>query len=270
MNLAMTCDKNHNPSYTVTPLFWDALSSVVTNIIPSKILWAFRKNIKKVATFPIGNADQKVKQVATLYFHQRKNECSSDVAVLALHGDKSFPETLLPQIDLAQKHTSAAIFSLSIPNTTYKKNYQNSLKQALDKIEQFMKERGGFSGIIAVGHSRGAIEASYAAFVDNDKRINSVISLAGRLRSITYPPFKPCSQEFSSHLDKIDKAIRKHPDIPLYQIFGDRDWNAPREAMAVRPDPRHCYVVKGASHLNVLYNKKAQEVFVRFLIPMNM
>lgn len=258
---------DYSPSkFRTIGIIWEQISTIITDLIPNAIKWRWRVYQQAITSISLETTADKVNQQAVLYLHGKLNsEVTKKPAILLLHGDRSYPFTLLPYADLAEKQTKAPIFSLYVPHDANDQQvYGQALKQAIDKIEQLMEEKGGFSGIIAVGHSRGAIESAYAAFVDGDQRIKGEISLAGRLSSVI-SPVHTCPDELKPRLDKITQGVKDHPEIPLYQIFGTKDWNAPIEAMALRPDSEHCVMVSGARHLDVLYTKMAQQCYVKFL-----
>jgi len=120
-------------------------------------------------------------QIATLYLHE--SSARSTRPLLLLHGDRGHPCTTLHLADIAEKLQYGPIFSLHMP---YEEGYSEIsralLKQAINLIEQLITDKeGSFDGIIAVGHSKGAIQAAHQAFVEKDERIKSLISIIGLL-----------------------------------------------------------------------------------------
>lgn len=229
----------------------DTVPTTITQILPNSALWLYRSLAGQITSFPLKATVDKTTQVATLYLH---NSPKGTSPLLLLHGDHGHPFTTLHLADLAAKHHIGPIFSLHMP---YEEGFspasRSLLKQAIDKIEQIVSSQGSFSGLVAIGHSKGAIQSAHQAFVEKDARIKSVISIAGRLKVVSSSD-KPCHAKLKSTVDAICEAVGKNPHIPLYQIAAENDWCVPLEAVVVRQD--NSLVVSGASHMNVLYREE--------------
>jgi pimeloyl-ACP methyl ester carboxylesterase len=63
----------------------------------------------------------------------------------------------------------------------------------------------------------------------------------------------------------IYEGIQALPDLPLYQIVGDKDWIVPLEAALVRRNEGYFHVIKNASHLNLLFHPDMYQRFPEFL-----
>lgn len=237
-------------------------------VVPASITWVWRKYItNEIKTIPIEITVDKVKKVAYLNIHgnfsQIKN--SQDVySVLLGHGDYGHPYTILHLADIAQKE-GRSTFSLYIPGIENNKDFSlhgQFIKQAIDKIESFVKDGCGcFNGVLGVGHSKFAIIFAQRQYVVIDSRIKGMCSVAGRLNI-------PNEEDRSDLLLKtiiraIYQGILRNPESPIMQIIPKDDWNAAYEAMAVRPH-EYCYTVPGM-HLSGLYKKETRIYFTDFL-----
>lgn len=268
----------------------DVLVANLTYALSNSIKWLYQSVIKKqIASFPLelksnlpptkiplltralyGATTSLYGKTPFLYLHSRpKREIEKEEvnAVLFLHGVHGHPHSMLHLADLAQKKTNGFIFSLYLPyNQAQPEVHRDYLKQALDKIELIANERQSkLKGIVAVGHSLGAIESSFQAFVNKDPRIISVISIAGRLRVVPSKEM-PCKDYLKPTVDSVFQGLQELPELPLYQIVAGKDWNAPLEATAIRPEDHCCHIVKNARHLNVLYHKETKKKFCDFLL----
>lgn len=252
-------------------IIYDILSSNVFYVIPNAFKWCYQRYwTKTIQSFPLKNTVDKTAKVgATLYQHGNLDEqlVKENHAILLLHGDNGgHPFSTLPLAEVAQKTKRGPVFSiyLSYDDKNPEKHHQ-LLRQAIDKIVELIEGKGfHFSGITLAGHSKGGIVGAEAAFVHKDKRIEKVISVAGRLNDFDDVPCNPAIREA---VRTVYKAIIDNPKIPLYQIVGDKDWNAPLKATAVRnaEDPRFCRVVKGAYHLDLVYKPETKDAFKAFL-----
>ena len=110
----------------------------------------------------------------------------------------------------------------------------------------------------------GAIEAAYTAFVENDKRILSVISIAGRLK-VVESATSPCRESLKETVDKIYERVQSNPDLPLYQIVGKHDWNASLESTLIRRDPGCYHIIEDSMHFNILFHKEIYTKLSEFL-----
>ena len=247
----------------------DILISDLTFATSYKIKWFYRFNIKnQITEFKLQKNSNYQTHTGFLYLHEDKDSEIRDEtsAVLLLHGLYGHPYTLLHLADVAQKANLGPVFSVHLHYNEYDPEiHRDLLKQAIEKIEEVIKERGGkLKGLVTTGHSLGAIESAYLAFVEKDDRIRSVISIAGRLR-VVHSEDKACQEHLKPTVEIVYKGIQDLPDFPLYQIVAGDDWNAPLEATAVRPDKEYCYIVENALHLNVLYYPETIEKFEEFL-----
>jgi hypothetical protein len=230
-------------------------------VLPSMITWIWRKYIcHEIQTIPLQATIDKVTKVAYLNIHGNIKDKNAS-PVLFSHGDHSHPCTLLHLADIAQK-AGQPTFSLYIPgvdNNEHVAFHDALLKQAIDQIESLAKDK--FIGILGVGHSKGAILLAQREFVALDPRIKATCSIAGRLNILNESDTP--DKDLITIVKTIYEGILKHPEKPLMQIIPREDWNAPYEAMAVRPH-QYCYLVPGM-HLSGLYSPETREHFSQLL-----
>lgn len=229
--------------------------ATLRHVLPASLKWIWRKYIThEIKTIPIQITAGKVSKVAYLNIHGICREQKSP-SVLLTHGDYGHPFSMLHLADIAQKNKQS-VFSLYIPgvqNDDQLEIHQSLLKQSIDKIESMMKaNQKEFAGILGVGHSKGAILLAERQFLSLDSRMTAMCSIAGRLNIIDE---QDCShQNLKTTIKNIYQAVVRNPQLPITQIIPKDDWNAPYEAMAVRP-LENCYSVPG-QHLSGLYSKE--------------
>lgn len=238
----------------------------VIYLFPYIVKWFYCLKIKKNLSYfqlkdVFGNK-------ATLYQH---NEWESgkreDQAILILHGLYAHPLVILPLIDTAKATETGPVFSLHVTyNEANFDVHRSFIEQAIDHIEKMSHEnKSPLKGIVMAGHSMGAIESAYRAFVEIDLRISSVISIAGRLK-VVESINSPCSDFLRPSIDKIYKGVKNLPLIPLYQIVGRDDWNAPLESTLIRDEDKEYYhIIEGAMHFDILFHKETHLKFFEFL-----
>lgn len=238
-------------------LLKDVLFTDISYVMPHAIKWYYRLKIcKKIKTIPLSNS-------SSLYLH---NGNLSGTPILFLHGLYGHPFTLLHLADHLQNAIKGPIFSMQLSYDEYcPQIHRTLLKQAINIIEKMMLSNGSdLKKLILIGHSMGAIEGAYSAFVEEDKRILAVISIAGRLKVV--PSYdKECPEHLKMMIDKIYQGIQKNTGLPLYQIAGGNDWNAPIEATVVRKDDSCCHIIDGAMHFNVLYHPETKCKLLEFV-----
>lgn len=244
----------------------DNVGAVFTNVFPCALKWFYRAHFQKtIIPYPIYINHIKV---AVLYLHGKlaRKMHKDTSAVLLLHGLKGHPFTMLHLADIASKNGDEPVFSLHLKyHAHHPELHRPAIKKAIDEIEQILIRHGSYlNKLFVVGHSQGAIEAAYRAFVEDDHRIGSVISIAGRLRVIA-PLNHHLSENFKQMLEHIHEGIKSKLYIPLYQIVGKRDWNANIEATVIRSHSDFCHIVENGMHLNVLYHPETRRKFAEFL-----
>ncbi len=238
--------------------------AVLRHILPNALAWRYREDISGQITRIILEATaHKVTKTANMFRHGSIHlGANGEVsAVLMLPGEQSHPYSLLHLADIAQSE-GKAVFSAHLPYDCQNPNVHRALlNQTIEKIESMIKERGGtLHQLTVAGHSRGAIEAAYAAYVDDNPKITSVISMFSRLRVIE-PSLKPCREELKATVNAVYENIMKKSTPPLYQMSAERDWNADREASQVKPENH--LLVKGscAMHLYALFFPETLQQF---------
>jgi predicted alpha/beta hydrolase family esterase len=230
-------------------------------IVPVCVLkWVYTLKIKK-QLFPIPLVESSGTR-GTLYQHGGQEASNNSLpAVLILHGLYGHPFVMLHLAEIA-KNIAGPVFSLYL---SYDKEnhlpHRALIKQALDQIEKRIKE---FKGIVLVGHSIGATEAAYLAFVENDKRIVSTISIAGRLKLDASCPSQ-CNEAFKPVINQIYQGILSQPQQQLYQIAGRRDWSVSLESAIARRDESCYHIVHEAGHFDLLFHKDLKDKFSEYL-----
>lgn len=243
----------------------DILVTDVRYLFPCLLKWFYHRRIlRDITRIRIKNPLDKK---ANLYQHGRvKFEGEEGVATLILHGQYSHPFLMRHLASVAEKAQVGSTFSLYVHYDEEDfDSHRTIIKQAIDKIETMLLEGGSsLKGIILVGHSMGAIEAAYLAFVENDRRILSVISIAGRLKVVPSVN-SPCSESLRMTLNEICQGVKMKPELPLYQIVGRNDWNAPLESTLIRSEDGSYHIVEDGMHFNILFNQEIHTKLPEFL-----
>jgi len=233
-------------------LFTDIFPSNFTCVIPNAVSWTYRTlwtgSIRSCETF------ETVNKVADLFIHG-DIVCKADgrvPAILMLHGEHSHALTMLHLGDVAESK-GRAVFSVNLPyDDVNPESHLSLLRQSINRIEQMITKKGGrLSDLILAGHSRGAIESAYTAYVENNPKVRAVISLAGRFKVIE-PSHRFCRESLRPTVNAVWEKVRPSQilRVPFYQIAAAQDWCIDPEASIVRPDCPHQYV--NASHLGVI------------------
>lgn len=242
--------------------------ATLKHTLPASLAWVWRKYIThEIKTIPIEITVNKVKKIAYLNIHENKstpNTSNKALPVLLSHGDYGHPYTMLHLADIAQKE-GRKTFTLYIPGVEDNNQfdaYSDLLKQAVDKIEDIVKnEYGNFPGLLGAGHSKAAILLADRQFVALDLRLKATCSIAGRLRVVNDHDCP--DQDLQKKVKAIYERIINQPKLSLFQIIPKEDWNASYESMAVRPH-EHCHIVPG-KHLSGLYSNATRMHFKYFL-----
>jgi pimeloyl-ACP methyl ester carboxylesterase len=243
----------------------------VTNVLysfPYALKWFYLRHIRRqISSSFLGKASDGTD--CYLYSHLAKDFEPQDnlgtSAILFLHGKYASPLSLLHLAEIAQE-TSLPVFSLHVSyDGKHPKIHRNLLTLAIEEIERQIQAKGGhLKGLVLVGHSLGATEGAYRAFVDKDERIKAVISIAGRLRVVAAEG-QNCPDFLISTVESVYQGIQNTPEIPLYQIIAREDWNAPTEATLVRLDEGSFHIVEKALHFNVIYYQETRNKFREYL-----
>lgn len=236
--------------------------ATLSGVIPNSLLWFYKRKLSKGISCT--RIDHPHRRPAYLYRHRTLQKETNTPVLLLLHGYNSHPSTLLHFAEAAAESYDGEIFSLQLPYDDIKPEAHKFLvTKALDEIFNLFSQRHkNFNGVIAAGHSRGAIELCYQAYIAGEQRIKGIISIAGRLR-IVESHDKQCVDALKPYIHKIHEAIQQKPEIPLYQIIAEMDWNAPLEETQVRKLTSH--IVPNALHLNVLFHQETIHKFKEFL-----
>jgi len=233
------------------------------HVIPAALKWWFRE-VFTDEFFIYSFSSPRVHVRAKLYQHGpldiKENE--SCHPILFVHGDYGHPFTLLHLADMAKKVSKNPVFSLYIPSMHNDQQFRNQavlIDEVIEKIESLVKEQKGiFSGVFAVGHSKGAMLVVERLFDLDSPKIAKAFSIAGPLQEVD-----ECFQEPLKTIFKdLSHKINFHKERKVVQIIPDNDWLVPYHAMAIRPDD-DCYSVPGM-HLSGLYSIKTSELFKRF------
>lgn len=243
----------------------DILITDFIYLVPSALKWFYHRKIKRSITHHTVRNESGKK--ATIFRHGHWASESKDVqATLILHGLYSHPFIMMHLAEMAQKVNHGPVFSLYLSYDPVNHDANRTvIKQAVDYIEKSIQDEGrALTGIILVGHSMGAIEAAYRAYVDFDTRVISVISIAGRLKVVDSPR-NPCGELLKPTVEKIYQGILSRPELPLFQIVGDKDWNATLESTLIRAQDECFHVAEEAMHFNILFHDDMKKIFPEFL-----
>lgn len=249
-------------------LFCIEFFATFTSVLPNCVKWYYHVHVTgEIIPHPVKYRVPNGKTyTAILYLHGKIQPGSR--AVLHAHGDLSFPATMLNLAKIAQKQNVGSVFSLGISYNDNKSEIHRALlKKGMEKIKTLLNV--GVVQLTGCGHSKGAIEFAYYSFCDQDNqvpgiKIEKLISVAGRLR-VMNPNSNECHPVLTKMLAPIYPAVQANTDIPLYQIFGDKDWNAPRGAMEIRPGPETSFPIPNESHLSVVYARATQDRYASLL-----
>jgi predicted esterase len=242
----------------------DILITDICYLLPCVCKWFYHRIIKK-DIFHYQLQDSLSGKKASLYKHGKGELKEESQAVLILHGLYSHPCMMLHLAKIAQNANPGPVFSLFVLYEDNLDKHRSLINQAMDCIEKKCLHQGfPFKGIILIGHSMGAIEAAYSAYVENDNRISSVISIAGRLK-VVKSAHSPCQESLKESLNKIYKIVQSNHPTPLYQIAGRYDWCAPLESTLIRKIDGCYHIVEDGMHFNVLFHKDIYRKLPEFL-----
>lgn len=256
------------PFSSSTKLFlnqWkDVLVTDFCHLLPSACNWIYHLKIKKdIQSYPLKDNTGKT---AILYEHGGWTSATEEEPILILHGLYAHPLIMLHLSKLVKTIHKGPVFDFYISyDQIDPTRHRGLLTQAINSIEQMVKKKNShLKGIIAIGHSMGAIEAAYKAFVEKDPRISSVISIAGPLKEIQLGAGSSRSR-LQESLKTLGTAIQAHPNIPIYQIVGRHDWNASLDSTLVRRTPGSYYIIEDAMHFNILFKKELYKKLREYL-----
>ena len=244
----------------------DILLTDICHLLPCVMRWLYHRKIKR-DIFLFKLKDRHTGKKASLYRHgEWKLDNKGFPNVLILHGLYSHPSLMLHLAKTAQKAKIGSVFSLYVHyDESNLDNHRHLINQAIDSIGQMSFDQGCSSNsIILIGHSMGAIESAYMAFVENNKKILSVISIAGRLK-VVESINSPCRDSLKDTLNKIYQEVQSNPSLSLYQIVGRRDWNASLEATLIRKREGCYHIMEDGMHCNILFHKDMNKILLEFL-----
>ena len=243
----------------------DIVITDILYLLPCVLKWFYHRKIKKdIFLFQLKDRFGKK---ASLYQHgEWESEKRGMCVTLILHGLYSHPLVMIDLAEMAQKTNLGPVFSFYVVYDEANLDFHRSLlRKAIDKIEEILGGKDcALKNVVLVGHSMGAIEAAYLAFVEKDKRISAVISIAGRLK-VVESIHSPCRESLKDSLHKIYRECQSNPNISLYQIVGRHDWNASLEATLIRKNSTCYHIVEEAMHFNILFCKDMRRKFPEFL-----
>lgn len=240
----------------------DILITDILYLFPSLCRWFIHRRIKRdISRFQLNHPSDKK---SSLYQHGKIDlKKKNTQPILILHGLYSHPFIMLHLAEIAQNEGFGPIFSLYVSYNEHNlEDHRSYIGKALDHIEKMTSTnlQDASKGIILVGHSMGAIESANRALVVNDKRILAVISIAGRLNAAD-----PCSDLLKDSLNQIDESFLTLPKFPLYQIVGDRDWNASLRSTIINRREGYYHIIKDAMHFNILFHLELKSKFLENL-----
>lgn len=241
--------------------------AVFWHVLPCAISWWIREKFgKKIRACSLPFIIGQTRSTAKLFLYaplDLKND-KTCVPVLFLHGDYGHPYTLHHLGKIALKNHPGPVFTLYMPNMSKQSHFAEQasfINNVIGHIRKMVENEGGtFEGILAVGHSKGAmllVERQFSA--ENPSEILRTFAVGGALRNE-----ENCFQgPLRATFDQLHQQIEKHSDRTFFQVIPKKDWSAPYKAMAVRPH-EHCYSVPGM-HLSGLYSKETKFLFKQFL-----
>ncbi len=247
--------------------------TVLMHAIPAKLTWLWRLHVERnIQSMVVLGTVDKVTKAAYLYQQSPLKVTTGEKIrpVLTCHGDYGDPSNLLPQANLAQK-AGLPTFSLYMPIIHVEAEHDHNvalLEAAIEKIKSLIQSKGGiFDGVLMIGHSSGGILAAKLQFVDSSDpstvpSIRATCAIGSRLNSIIDDDCKEVI--IRKIVREVHSKIQQKPDLPLVQIVGQEDWNAPQEVMMVRRGP-DCHSVPGM-HLSCLYQPETMEYVAKFLV----
>ncbi len=190
----------------------DVFVADLVYVLPNLIRWLYRRGFgSSISKYYLSTG-------AHLY-HHRSVKVSDGPAALLLHGDFGHPFATLSLAD-ALCEQGINVFSLYVQ---YKDVNPELHRQAIVAAIDRMIEIVGDREVVLVGHSRGAIEAAYVAYVQQASRIKGVVCIAGRLR-INENSDLPCRAALRPTVAAIGEHLKKMPVSPtLLQIVATYD-----------------------------------------------
>lgn len=183
-------------------------------------------------------------------------------AILFLHGLYHNQTGALALAKKLQKEGIGPFFSANFKYNTKKieKNHKQ-LRARMKEIRALYAAKGKPVRFILIGHSYGTKTAIEQLDIPlKNCTIEKVISIAGRIRAD-----KSCHHSLKPQIAKVEKIIKKHPEVALHHIVAGKDYLLSKYSAAYYTDKEHCHVVKNRSHLGVLDAKETLEKTVEFL-----
>jgi len=253
-----------------------AAASNYTFIFQNKVLVSAKNLIVAIfselyaLTYSMATAYKGYRKTFTYYGINPKQLTAEEAkkpAVLFSHGYKGNQSTGL---GLAEEVMKTGEFNFFTANFDYNDNdpskHHRAMRECIERIRDIYQAAGQELHLTLVGHSRGATESARLAYCKLPKKpiahctIDKVISIAGRLRVTP-----KCHPAMIDLCNKIDAAIKNHPEIPLRVIVSILDWMVPFAASMVVDDPAHAEIVYNKSHLSIPFSKQGIDAAVRFL-----
>jgi len=237
------------------------------HVLPNAVsFWLDEIFYKKFSCFSFQLNFEKTQSVAKLFLYAplklKKNEHCTPVVFL--HGDYGYPFTLHHLARLAANQPSRPIYNLYMPHIHRDADFKEQgafIDRVISGIEKDVKDQGGiFDGVLAVGHSKGAmllISRQFSA-VENPKILRT-FAVGGPIRDVD----NCFSDELKKALNDTLIRIQQYTKRKFFQVIPKNDWSSPFKAMAVRSH-EHCYVVPGM-HLSGLYSSETTMLFKKFL-----
>ena len=238
-----------------------------TGILPNAFRWFYHRKIAKDITYQrLQVTKDKTTKVAGLYLFNRSalnRENSPKEAILFTHGDYSHSSMLIHLAKIAKEELDCPVYMLNMPldDLDHCETSQQLMDAALGTITDTVDRKDGqFKGIIAAGHSMGAIRNAYHAYAKNDPRISKVISIAGRFRDVPSNTGEPCHEGLKPVVNAIYEGLKDEKETkPLHMIVPERDWCVPQEAMRLRD--KNCHIIPKAYHLDVIFKRQTLAIF---------
>jgi hypothetical protein len=233
-------------------LFTDIIPGNITCVIPNAISWAYRRFW--TGSITCQTLTSTAGKTAYLFKHADASAARMP-AVLLTHGEHSHPLTTLHLADIAQAQ-KFAVYSVYLP---YDDHHPEEHSQLLQKCIDIIGVP-----VLVGGHSRGAIEVAYEAYVNWNKKIIGVIAIAGRFRVIE-PSTRPCRDSLKAWVNAVWEKLRpgQYLGVPFYQLVAKDDWCIDQKASLVRRDQK--YKIVDAGHLGVVNHADTLKQFDTWL-----
>lgn len=177
-------------------------------------------------------------------------------AILLLHGSSHNESAFLFLGKRLVERNAGPVFSCHYDSS-------NLIEAIEEKLQQIASLYQTEAEVICIGHSLGAIGASYVTFVEEDRiehlTIRKVISIGGRLMPLGN---ESNYEDVKELVQRVGAYIEEHHPANLCTISAAQDWLVPFEASYVGGER---VLVSGVSHLSLLYDSRVEDQILSWL-----